>query len=86
MTTIIINFPEPVRVTYDDTPFYDLYTQFDDPYSQVIKDKPELIEKALNYINLHWEAVNTMPALTADDISLQCAQEIMRTIINRFEI
>lgn len=86
MTTIIINFPEPVRVTYDDTPFYDLCSQYDNPYLEIVKYKYDIIEKALHYINLTWEAVDKMPSLTADDISLLCAQDIMRTIIKRFEI
>ena len=84
MTTVIIHTPTPVRCTYDDTKFYDIFCQCEDPYTEIERNKSEIIQNALHYIDLNWEPVNEMPPLTADDISLICAHDIMMSIIRKF--
>lgn len=83
MTTVVY-LPQAVMVDYDDTPFYNLFGQCEDPHSEIERNHKVIIENALHYVTLTWEPVNEMPPLTADDIALFCAMEILERIIKKF--
>jgi len=82
-----INFPQPVEVEYDDTKFYEMIEQDENPhFSETFVN--QLIEAAPHYINVKiWSCpVGQMPPLMPEDIVLLCQKEIMKRLIEKYQL
>jgi len=81
-----IYFPQPVEVEYDDTKFYEMIEQYENPHFSE-SFVTQLIEVAPHYINVKiWSCpVGQMPPLMPDDIVLFCQKEIMKRLIEKYQ-
>jgi len=81
-----IYFPQPVEVECDDTPFYDMIEQTG--YKTLSETEIKtLITAAPSYLyDLKWNALAEMPPLMPDDIVLFCQKEIMKRLIEKYQL
>ena len=79
------NLVSPVEVDYDDTLFYDMCNQWDDPMDFIRPNRAELIENAPHYVTINSIECDRVPPYLLPDIHLMAAQHIVEQLIEKFE-
>lgn len=80
-----IYFPQPVEVEYDDTKFYEMIDQYENPHFSE-SFVTQLVDVAPHYIDIKiWSHTGQMPPLMPDDIVLFCQKEIMKRLIEKYQ-
>ncbi len=82
---IIVKFPDAVAVECNVDKFYNMVEQYDNMhFSDTFVN--QLIEVAPAYItDVKWHALDNMPPLMPDDITLICQQEVMKQLIEKYQ-
>lgn len=85
MSHTIIYFPQPVKVEYDDTEFYAMIDQFENPkFSET--ELNQIIDAAPSYVRIvAFDFGDKAVPMLYEDIVLHCQRGVVRELLAKYQ-